>query len=360
MSTLQKMDTLSKRDNLLRTLRFERPDYVPMVFHINESCWNHYPKGALEELVDSHPFLFPKEEKGQGRTEFDYSVPEREGRPFTDGWGCVWESEMDGIVGTVTKHPLTDWSAFADYKAPDPEVDSGKGMVDWIQVRQEMECARVSGEFTAGGLRHGHTFLQLMDIRGYENLMFDMCDEEPRLQELIEMVEAFNLEIVKHYLDIGVDMMTYAEDLGMQSGPMLSPDMFRKYIKPSYKRLMAPAIEAGCIIHMHSDGHIHDLTEDLVEGGVAALNLQDLVNGIDWIRDTLKGKVCIDLDIDRQEITPKASPADVDALIQKEVETLGSKEGGLMMIYGLYPGVPLANVKALMDAMEKYAFYYSA
>ena len=29
------------------------------------------------------------------------------------------------------------------------------------------------------------------------------------------------------------------------------------------------------------------------------------------------------------------------------------------MIYGLYPGVPLENVKALMDAMEKYAFYFS-
>ena len=29
------------------------------------------------------------------------------------------------------------------------------------------------------------------------------------------------------------------------------------------------------------------------------------------------------------------------------------------MIYGLYPGVPLENVRALMDAMEKYATYHS-
>jgi hypothetical protein len=41
------------------------------------------------------------------------------------------------------------------------------------------------------------------------------------------------------------------------------------------------------------------------------------------------------------------------------VEKLGSAQGGLMMIYGLYPGVPLPNVKALMDAMEKYATFYS-
>ena len=49
----------------------------------------------------------------------------------------------------------------------------------------------------------------------------------------------------------------------------------------------------------------------------------------------------------------------IDDLIKEEVEKLGSKQGGLMMIYGLYPGVPIENIKALMDAMEKYAIYYS-
>jgi len=41
------------------------------------------------------------------------------------------------------------------------------------------------------------------------------------------------------------------------------------------------------------------------------------------------------------------------------VEKLGSKQGGLMMIYGLYPGVPLANVQALMDAMQRYMGCYA-
>ncbi len=29
------------------------------------------------------------------------------------------------------------------------------------------------------------------------------------------------------------------------------------------------------------------------------------------------------------------------------------------MIYGLYPGVPLENIKAVMEAMERYAAFYS-
>jgi uroporphyrinogen-III decarboxylase len=153
--------------------------------------------------------------------------------------------------------------------------------------------------------------------------------------------------------------MTYPEDLGMQVGPMLSPDHFRKYIKPVYQKLMKPAREQGCIVHMHSDGDIRALVDDLIDGGVEVINLQDLVNGIDWIAEKFAGRTCIDLDIDRQTVTAQGTPQQVEALVREEVEKLGSKEGGLMMIYGLYPGVPLENVAALMDAMETYAGHYS-
>lgn len=349
---------LTLRKNILKSVHFDTPDYIPMVFHINESSWYHYPEDALKELMLTHPFLFPDFEKGAGRIELDYQVIERPNKPYTDGWGCVWETSISGIVGTVTKHPLASLDRLDDYQPPDPETDSGKGPVDWDQVAAKITNSKAAGQLTMGGLRHGHTFQQLVDIRGYENLLFDMFDENPKLWTLIEMVEAFNLAIINRYVDLDVEWMSYAEDLGMQNGPMISPEMFRKYIKPSYERMISPAKEKGCIIHMHSDGDIRDLVDDLIDGGINSVNLQDLVNGIDWIKDTLAGKVCIDLDIDRQDITPNGTPQQVDALIREEVEKLGCREGGLMMIYGLYPGVPLENVKALMDAMERYAFYY--
>ena len=62
---------------------------------------------------------------------------------------------------------------------------------------------------------------------------------------------------------------------------------------------------------------------------------------------------------DRQKITPYGTPADIDALIREEVEKISTPEGGLCMLYGLYPGVPLENIKAVMDAMERYSLYFS-
>jgi len=104
---------------------------------------------------------------------------------------------MDGITGTVTRHPLADWSAFKNYKAPDPNICMGIGPIDWNTVKMEIEEQKKKGEIIYGGLRHGHTFLQLCDIRGYQNLIFDMADDEPNLWKLINMVEEFNMAIIK-------------------------------------------------------------------------------------------------------------------------------------------------------------------
>ncbi len=345
-------------DNTLRAIRFERPEYIPMIFWINPACWHHYPHDLLFELMDEHPLLFP-DFNSENKTAPDLAPWERAGAPYTDTWGCVWETTDDGITGSVTQHPLKDWDAFRDFTPPDPAQTNGMAAIDWSAIKAKIQNAETEGKHAAGSLEHGHAFLRLSYLRGYENLLFDMADGDKRLFRLIEMVESFSLGIVRRYVDSGVAMMRYPEDLGMQIGPMLSPEQFRTYIKPLYEHVMAPARDAGCLIHMHSDGDIRDLAADLTDSGVDALNLQDLVNGIDWIEANLKGRICIDLDIDRQQVTRFGTPGQIDELLRREVQQLGSPEGGLMMIFGLYPGVPVENVKALMEAMEKYAAFYS-
>jgi hypothetical protein len=348
---------MNERNNILKAVRFDQPDYIPMEFHINASCWNHYDQHALQELMAAHPLLFP-DFQWQEKVKPHYGLTQRKDAPYTDPWGCVWTTTDDGITGSVHGHPLASWDDLEAYTPPDPAVTDGTLPITWPDIKAAEQCKADCNLFE-GGLPHGHTFLRLQDIRGYENLIFDMMDNEPRLSKLIEMVEAFNYEVVTRWLRLKPDMLRYPEDLGMQVGPMLSPENFRTFIKPVYQRLMKPARDQGCIVHMHSDGDIRTLIDDLVDGGVEVINLQDLVNGIDWIAERFAGRVCIDLDIDRQEITARGTPDQIDALIREEVTKLGSKAGGLMMIYGLYPGIPMENVAALMDAMERYAGYYA-
>lgn len=336
--------------NRLRSARFERPDAIPMVFHINGACWKHYPDGALEELMAAHTDLFPDFDPAAFTPPTHFGGNASAAGRYTDPWGCVWETTMDGIVGTVVEHPLASWDRLAEYRTPAP----GEAL-DWDALGARHNELAAAGRLRCGGLPHGHTFLRACDIRGYENVVCDLAAEDPRLVALLERIETHNRGLVERYLAAGIDWMGYPEDLGMQVGPMVTPASFRRFINPIYQRLIAPAREAGCIIHMHSDGDIRTLASDLIDGGVQVLNLQDQVNGLAWIHDALKGKVCIDLDLDRQHITRFGTPADIDRHLHTAVEMLAAPEGGLMCIYGLYPGVPLENVEALMDAMDRYA-----
>jgi uroporphyrinogen decarboxylase len=211
---------------------------------------------------------------------------------------------------------------------------------------------------TYGDLRHGHTFQQLCDIRGYMDALMDLTDGEEAVQQLLEQLCQFNLAQIHHFLKADVDMVRIPEDLGMQNGPMISPQLFRQYIKPLYQRMLSPVRASGKIIHMHSDGDIRTLVDDIIDGGVDIINLQDCVNGVEWIGGKFRGKTCVDLDIDRQNITRFGTPKDIDEHIRRCVETVGCPEGGLMMIYGLYPDIPMENVRAVMDAMTRYAGFY--
>ena len=350
------MDVIS--ENTVRAIRFERPEYLPVVFWINPACWHHYRPDVLFGLMSEHRILFPDFNLENALLP-ELAPWERAGVAYTDTWGCVWETTDDGITGTVTRHPLADWDALENFTPPDPAETNSMTEIDWSIIKGRILRANSEGKHFVGSLEHGHAFLRLSYLRGYENLLLDMTDRDARLWRLIEMVETFSMGIVQRYLDAGAGMICYPEDLGMQVGPLLSPTHFQTYIKPLYEHLMAPAHKAGCLVHMHSDGDIRSLVDDIVVSGVDVLNLQDIINGIDWIAANLKGRICIDIDVDRQQITRFGTPKQIDNLIREEVEKLGSPEGGLMMIYGLYPGVPVENVKAVMDAMERYAAFYS-
>jgi hypothetical protein len=150
------------------------------------------------------------------------------------------------------------------------------------------------------------------------------------------------------------DMVGIAEDLGMQNTPMLSSEHFRKYIAPCYDRLTRPVKAAGILVHEHSDGFILPLLDDIIRTGGDVLNLQDLVNGIDAIAREAKGRIAIDLDVDRQLVTVQGSPKDIDDHIRECVTKLGSPEGGLSLVYQPWPPTPPANLDAAFGAMERH------
>jgi uroporphyrinogen decarboxylase len=349
---------LSERENYLRTAAFQGGEWIPISLHISPASWTQLGRD-MEEVALRHPLIFPGFQPGQREADpADYGPVYREGERFTDAWGCVWHNTWGGLEGQVVEHPLADWSALAHWRPPDPLVTGDRGPADWAAQRERVAACRRAGELTSGGVPHGFFLMRLWYLRGFERLMADLIEGPPQLDALSRLLVDHNLTIVRQWLDMGVDMVDFGEDLGAQTASLISPAAFRRWVAPAYRQLMQPCRAAGAHVYLHSDGHILELVDDLIACGVTILNPQDLCNGIDNLASHVKGRVCISLDIDRQRIVPFGTRAEIRELIREEVVKLGSPRGGFMFAGGIYPPTPAENVDALCCALEEFRTYW--
>ena len=349
---------LSNRENYLRNVTMTGPEWMPYSVHISDASWDQF-REDMEEVVARHPTLFPNFQKGQRDFDnWEFAPFYRAGERFTDSWDCVWEAAINGLEGAVVHHPLADWAAFDDYQVPDPLVQADRGPVDWQATREGFKAAQEQGGLTVGGVPHGFLFMRLFYLRGFENLMIDLATDEPRLPRLIDAVVQHNYKIVQQWVQMQVDEVNFGEDLGTQTASFISPADFHKWVTPAYKKLMQPCRQAGAQVYLHSDGYIMELMDEFIDCGVTIINPQDLCNGIDNLARYVKGRMCISLDIDRQKIMPYGTRQEIHDLIEEEVRKLGSPQGGLAIIVGIYPPTPPENVDALCTALKDFRTYW--
>lgn len=345
--------TLTARENYLRAARFQGPQWVPCGVFISAASWLELREQA-EEVALRHPRIFPGFRPGQ--IDFDHlPIPpyERVGVRHRDAWGCIWQTHIEGLTGEVINQPLADWDDLDRMPQPDPlTTNDQNGPPDWSTLPERMRLARQQGLVAHGGLPHGWFLMRMWYLRGFENLMYDIGRGEPRLDELIERVHQYASVRLDGWLDAGLDVMGFPEDLGSQISSLISPRHFRRYVLPTYRDLMQRCRRRGVLVHMHTDGNIMPIAEELLEAGVDIINPQDLCNGIGELRRAFKGRAAIDLDIDRQSVIPFGTRQEVGELIEEEVRQLGSPEGGLMLVAGIYPPTPPQQIEALCEAME--------
>ena len=326
-------------EGLRRFLRGEGTGKVPCTVGINGRVWDQDPE-RFERLVEEAPDVHVVASRDPSRAEE---------HTWTDPWGCLWRFPGDYLDGQVIGHPLADWDAFAGYTPPDPAEHR-----DWDAFARDAEQKRQAGKVVSGGLPHGFLYLQLTYLRGFSGFMMDLAERRPEAEVLRDMVADYYVEVVRRYLRAGADLIGAGDDLGHQTALPMSPGMWRDFLKPAFARIFAPCREAGAVVRLHTDGFILPIIGDLIEIGVDSLNPQDLVNGLENLEKLAKGKLCIDLDIDRQSVTAFGTPEQIDAHIRECIQTLGSPGGRLTLIFGAYPGTPVENVARVALSMQQY------
>ena len=134
---------------------------------ISNTIWKNHSQ-RVEELVSSCPHV---QIGGKTVKRPDRYVAHSE----RDEWGCLWAYPGNGLDGQVVEHPLVSWDKLPAWRPPSASDRLGAMCKD--------------GEIpSVVKLQHGFLFLRLTYLRGFENAMVDIAEEDHRLYELRDLV----------------------------------------------------------------------------------------------------------------------------------------------------------------------------
>lgn len=346
------------RAAFLKAARFEKPMFTPCRITISQPLLNMYRENVVE-LIKRYPLVFPNHDPNEIKFD-EESGNIYEDRYTVDVYGTLWRFRIKGLVGVPHRYPLENLDRVHEWSLPDPEAGYPVSFADprplmpWEELFSYFDKLKDRGRLVIFSLHH-FLFQKLMDLIPLNKLIPAIYRRDERLFIALDKVVEYQfglLKMAKRYK--GIDVVQFLEDLGAQDAPLIRPHHLREYFLPHYRRFFNEVKNMNAVIYFHSDGNIVPLADVLVEMNVDVLNIQDNANGIDNIASLFKGKVCIDLDIDREHLIPYESREKILNHIGNAVEKLDTGSGGLMINIEVYPPIPLENIAYLAEACYRY------
>jgi uroporphyrinogen decarboxylase len=156
-----------------------------------------------------------------------------------------------------------------------------------------------------------------------------------------------------------IDIFCFGDDLALQTGPFMSPEIFREMVMPYLSRMYASVrkLAPGSYIFHHSCGSVYKLIPMLAEIGVSLLNPTQ-ISAADRAPEKLKGYggVCYHGGIDLQDVLPHYRPDEV----RREAErVMGALAPGYICApcHSLPEDVPVENILAMFNANRTIKYF---
>ncbi len=276
---------------------------------------------------------------------------------WMDWWGM--RKKMVGVFEEVVAPPLADAQTVADvegYDWPHPDWFDYEGMRPTCAALSEYALViRDPGPYATCVLRLA------MFLRGMEQFMIDLAMNPALAQAIIAHVEAFYLELDRRILEsVGdlTDIYFIADDVGVQNGLMISPRMFRRFVKPSLTRFIEQAHRYGQKVMYHTCGAVRRLIPDFIEMGVEILNpIQVSADGMEpaALKRDFGDALCFHGALDIQTVLSQGTPDQVRAEVERLCDILGPGGGFILApTNNVMPETPVENIVTLYETARRY------
>jgi uroporphyrinogen decarboxylase len=352
---------MNSKERLLTALNHEEPDRVPIdLWFTSEvetklSAEHDGQRGADLRVALGHDLVMTS----SPNIGASYELP---GTPeeYVCEWGVRWRWVTNAAGGRYTEtvgHPLAETRDLTAYQMPDPLGPTKQSI--YQETREMVE--QYGQTHAVFGSLYQTIFEAAWLLRGLENLLMDMAANRDFAHELFERLTAYSVVAGKEMVAQGIDVLWLGDDFGTQRAMLISPAMWREFIKPRYARLIDafktqnPQLK----IAYHCDGYFDPIIPELIEIGLDVLNpVQPLAMDPAELKRKYGKKLALWGTVDTQHTFPFGSPQDLEREVRERLRTV-APGGGLILCssHRVQPDVPLENIKSFYRTARAYGAY---
>ena len=353
---------MTSKERVLTAVAHRQPDRVPVDFSAHPQVWSRLREYLGLSADADLGAVFGVDMGGAGpspkrqASPVCYADPTREVTAdglFIDLWGVGFRRAQTptGEYIDIAFHPLggpCHLSDIAAHEYMDPD--------DWDYSR--VRAGALAQADKAVMLHSRGTFEIAWFIRGMDGLLLDLALEPDKACALLDRIQERLMERLRRNLEAvgdAADIVEYNDDVGSQNGLLMSPEMWRKYLKPRVAEVFDLIRASGKHVRYHSCGAVRDILPDLIDMGLEILNpVQPLARDMDPV--SLKREFGRHLTfhggIDMQDLLPHSSEAQVR---DETARLLGimNEEGGWIACasHSLQPDTPPENIVGMYEVL---------
>ncbi|MHB1034575.1 MAG: uroporphyrinogen decarboxylase family protein [Pirellulales bacterium] len=269
-------------------------------------------------------------------------------------WPFAEQDDLDAIPEAVAR---CMWTAVGSPPGPVPKgVDAAAALEQGAKRLRARTERAILGLFGGNLLEMGQFLYQI------DNFLMLLAGDARQAHRFLDKVVEMHLAKLEWFLKAvggSIDVILFGDDLGMQTGPQISPAMYREFFKPRHKLLWNRAKDLADVkVMLHCCGGVRELLPDLIDAGLDAINpVQISCSGMnprelkaEFGRDmTFWGGGC-----DTRHILPHGTPEEVARHVREEVAILGPGGGFVFQqVHNILANVPPENIVAMFDAVRE-------
>lgn len=330
---------------VIDALSYKKSKKVPYFFDFippaKEKLENYYIDNRVDEILD-----LPIKWGGTESIKPLYTSPDRYGRYLSDKFGVKWElSYFDR--GSPVGHPLKK-PDLSRYKFPDPaSAYRFSHLPEW--------CRRNSDYFRLiwlGALWERATF-----IIGMRGLLTDLYLNKGFVYKLLEKLKEYNLMTMEIIIEIcDFEAFGLSDDYGTQKDLIMSPEMWRLFIKPNLIEIFNLAKNNNKAIMLHSCGNIYKIIGDLVDIGLDILHpIQPEAMDIYRLKKEFGDNITFEGGISTQYLLLNYSSEEIRVRV-REIKKRMSINGGYILDteITIQGDIPIENLIVLIEVAREF------